>query len=79
VTGVTLMNLVKSRTCSSIWHEVSAILVCKAGKPAVNSTLIGSAFPSHSTWLQGQIVKSVLQGPFRNLWKCDPADPMSVQ
>jgi hypothetical protein len=77
--GITSMNLAKSRTCSKIWHDVSATLTCKAGKSEVTSTLTGSSFPSHTMWVQGKIAKRLVQGPFRNLWKCDPADPTSVQ
>lgn len=69
----------KPRSCTFIWHEVSATLTCQAGKPKLDATVKGSSFPSHRWWVQGEKSGDVAQGPFNNLWNCDPADPSYVK
>jgi hypothetical protein len=77
--GVAVMNAVKTRTCSYIWHEVSGTLSCQQGQPKVSADIAGSGFPTHRLWINGAKVAEVSQGPFKNLWKCDPTDPTSVR
>lgn len=77
--GVAVMNAVKPRTCSYIWHQVAGTLSCRSGQPIVRANIIGSQFPSHRLWVQGQKVADVQQGPFKKLWQCSPDDPLSVQ
>lgn len=77
--GVKAMNFVKPRTCSFIWHEVSGTLTCKQGSPIITADLKGSEFPSHRLWVNGKQVAQLQQGPFKNLWRCDPMDPTSVK
>lgn len=79
VAAITTMDLAKHRSCRYIWHRVSGTLVCRAGKPALDASIAGSAFPSHALWGDGVKVKNVPQGPFRNLWKCDAKDPLYVE
>jgi hypothetical protein len=77
--AVAVMNLVKPRTCSYIWHEVAGTLACRQNQPQIAATITGSKFPSHRLWVGNMKVKDVAQGPFKNLWRCDPTDPSSVQ
>lgn len=77
--GIDVMNKVKPRTCSFIWHEVAGTLSCQSGKPVLTANLNGSKFPSHRLWSAGQPIKQNQQGPFKNLWKCSPTDPLMVQ
>ena len=77
--GIKLMNQVKQRSCSYIWHELNGTLQCEAGKPSIKVDISGSAFPSHSAWSNEKLIKSIPQGPFKNLWKCNSLDPTSVQ
>jgi hypothetical protein len=77
--AIIAMNQFKSRTCSTIWHDVQATLTCSAGTPALVVSLKGSGFPSHTAWVGNKLVKTIPQGPFKNLWRCDPKDPSEVQ
>src|SRR5262249_13187051 len=77
--GVAVMEAVKHRTCSYIWHEVSGTLTCQQGQPRIVARIGGSAFPSHRLWVRGTKVAEVPQGPFRNLWRCDQSDPSMVK
>jgi hypothetical protein len=77
--GVDAMNKVKPRTCSYIWHEISGNFTCRDGKVVIAADITGSGFPSHRLWVQGKKVAEVPQGPFKNLWKCDSTDPISVK
>lgn len=79
VAGVEVMNRVKTRTCSYIWHEVSGAITCELGKPKVVSSILGSGFPSHKLWVDGKQVAAIQQGPFKKLWQCDSADPTAVK
>ena len=79
VAGVAVMDAVKHRTCSYIWHEVSGSLTCQQGQPKITARISGSGFPSHRLWVQGSKVGEVPQGPFKDLWRCDPNDPTSVK
>jgi len=77
--GILLMKGVKPRTCTYINHSISGSLSCKQGAPVVTASLKGSGFPSHRLWVNGALVKDLPQGPFDNLWKCDPAEPTFVK
>jgi hypothetical protein len=79
VAGNAAMEAVKHRTCTYIWHEVAGTLACQQGQPQVAASLRGSQFPSHRLWVRGTKVAEVPQGPFKDLWICDPADPASVK
>jgi hypothetical protein len=74
-----LMNNVKPRSCTFIWHTVDASLACKNGTPEVVGSLRASGFPSHRLWVDGRLAKEVPQGPFNNLWTCDVLDSTLVQ
>lgn len=79
VAGVAVMEAVKHRSCSYIWHEVSATLTCQKGKANVAAGLLGSGFPSHKLWVGGKQAVATSQGPFKSLWKCDAIDPTAVK
>ncbi|TCA58091.1 hypothetical protein E0H71_00375 [Rhizobium leguminosarum bv. viciae] len=77
--AIQAMALVKPRTCTYIWHEVNGTISCGAGKPAVTAKISGSQFPSRRLWVDGSVRAEQSQGPFKDLWVCDPSDPMSVK
>ena len=74
-----LMNKVKPRACTYIWHAIDAEVACKDGKPRAGATMSGSKFPSHRLWINGMLVKDIPQGPFDSLWQCDGVDPTFIK
>ncbi|MER9412906.1 hypothetical protein [Mesorhizobium sp. M0589] len=77
--GNSLMNLAKARSCTFIWHEISAHLTCSNGFLNSQVSSRGSKFPSHRTWLNATMINEQSQGPFKNLWDCDGNDSTYVQ
>lgn len=77
--SIVAFTAVRPRSCSYIWHDVSGVVTCTGGAPAVKVTLTASAFPTHKVWVNGKLQAEQPQGPFENLWKCDPADSTEVQ
>jgi hypothetical protein len=77
--GILAMQKTKARTCTYIWHDVDGALTCQGGKPVAIAKLKGSAFPTHRVWINDKLSNELPQGPFDNLWKCDPADPVYVR
>jgi hypothetical protein len=70
---------VRPRSCTYIWHDVAGVVTCQGGVPSTNVSLTASAFPSHSVWVNGKSHSGLMQGPFENLWKCDPTDRTRVK
>ena len=79
VAGILLMNKITPRSCSKIWHQVDGLLQCVANKLQVNYFVRSSAFPSVRSWNKGTLVVNRMQGPFKALWECDPAEPDLVR
>lgn len=77
--GNVLLNQVKPRTCTYIWHAIDATLTCKDGKPQATASMNASGFPSHRLWVNGKLVKDAPQGPFDNLWNCDVDEPSIIK
>jgi hypothetical protein len=77
--SITAFTYVRPRNCTYIWHDVSGIISCSAGQPAAKVTLKASQFPSHKAWVADKVVIDMPQGPFENLWKCDPTDQTLVR
>lgn len=77
--SIAAFTAVRPRSCTYIWHDVAGEITCQGGIPSTKINLKASAFPSHSVWVDGKSVFRVMQGPFENLWKCDPTDPTRVR
>lgn len=77
--AIAAMSVVKPRTCTYIWHRAKGRLTCSNGDPEISAKIEGSQFPSHRLWVDEEQVSEVEQGPFRELWVCDPNDPFSVK
>ncbi len=67
------------RTSRFIWHKVDGEIDCSGSKPIVRVKLVGSQFPSHRVFVNGNLVVTVPQGGFSNLWIADPADISRVR
>jgi hypothetical protein len=76
--SIAAFTSVRPRSCTYIWHDVSGVVSCSSGAPAVKVTLKASAFPTRKIWVNGKQLFEKAQGPFENLWMCDPADNMQV-
>ncbi len=72
--GISLMNKVKHRTCSKIWHRVDGELRCVSGKLQVKYAVKSSAFPSVRSWNSGAVAVDRPQDPFKSLWDCDNSE-----
>ncbi len=72
-------QVVRPRTCSSIWHRFKATLSCSDGDVQVAPTLTGSRFPTHRAWTNDDAQTTVDQGPLSDLWSCSPSDPELVR
>lgn len=70
---------VRPRSCDSIWHRVRATVSCDDGQARMAVDVTGSRFPSHRVWTNGDVAATVVQGPFANLWDCDPSAPDLVR
>lgn len=70
---------IKNRTCAYIWHRVEGEISCKLGSPIITANVIGSRFPSHRAWVDGERTSNVEQGSFMNLWECSQDDPTMVR
>lgn len=77
--GNLLMKAVKPRTCTYIWHEVSGTLSCNGNMLVKKVQIRGSAFPSAKLWVDGQLAGEIKQGPFKDLWICDPGNSIYVK
>ncbi|MBB5456778.1 hypothetical protein [Paraburkholderia sp. Cpub6] len=77
--GNLAMSSVKARSCTFIWQKINATVSCKAGKAETAVTLDGSKFPSHRVWVNGVLSGEMNQGPFNNLWNCDPLDASKIR
>lgn len=65
-----------------IWHDLNVTVRCGAQGPEVDyaaTRLTGSGFPSHRLWINGQLVRTIPQGPFANLWRPDPTRPELIR
>jgi hypothetical protein len=72
-------HAVHPRLCKSIWHRVRVTATCRQGDAHFDASLAGSRFPSHRIWLDDRLAATRDQGPFSNLWDCDPAYPDLVR
>ncbi|MDR4507767.1 MAG: hypothetical protein MRJ65_05940 [Candidatus Brocadiaceae bacterium] len=72
-------QLIKFRRSVNIWHSVFGRIFCDGDKGYIEATLKGSSFPSHRLWLNGELKKTIHQGPLANLWKSRLPDPSFVQ
>jgi hypothetical protein len=85
IVGNALMWGARPRTCPYIWHTVQGTLACRNGDLVDEFSFAGSAFPSHRFWKNSgssggmSLVKEIPQGPFKNLWICNPSSPEYVQ
>lgn len=77
--SIAAFTAVRPRSCTYIWHDVAGEVTCQGGIPSTKISLTASAFPSHGVWVNGKSQVSVMQGPFENLWKCDPTDATRVK
>lgn len=77
--SIAAFTAVRPRSCTYIWHDVAGVVTCQGGVPSTKITLQASAFPSHGVWVDGKSHVGVMQGPFENLWKCDPTDATRVK
>jgi hypothetical protein len=77
--GNKVMNEVKPRSCTYIWHDVDGAISCKDGKPEMTVSMRASGFPSHRLWINGKRAQDIAQGPFKSLWACDPFEPSLVK
>jgi hypothetical protein len=69
---------IRPRGCYWIWHEIGATASCTGDTLSIKADLLGSGFPSHRIWVDGELKKEILQGPFDSLWKCS-ATPSLVR
>jgi len=74
-----VFQVVKPRTCSSIWHRLRVTITCRSGVAQTDVKLGGSRFPSHRMWINDDAGGAIEQGPFSDLWNCDPSAPDLVQ
>jgi len=72
-------QLVCPRTSVYIWHVINGQIDCSSSRIRVTATIIGSQFPSHRVFVRGTVSDTVRQGPFRNLWIPNSADPTQVR
>jgi len=73
-------QLICQRDCQFIWHQVKGTADTSSGFPVMTSIIIeGSHFPSHRVWVDGVERLTVPQGPFSDLWNCDPNNPRRVR
>lgn len=73
-------QLICQRECQFIWHQVKGTVDASSGSPVMTSIIIaGSHFPSHRVWIDGVERLTVPQGPFSDLWNCDPNNPRRVR
>jgi hypothetical protein len=72
-------NAIKPRTCSWIWHRVSARIACVSSQLNVFATIQGSNFPSHRLWTNEIVSTNIEQKSFDRLWKCRPGEPEIVE
>ena len=77
--SIPAFTYVRPRSCTYIWHDVSGTLSCAGGQPKAKIALKASQFPSHKVWVASKVEVDMPQGPFENLWKCDPADSTLVR
>jgi hypothetical protein len=71
---------VSPRTCDSIWHRARAVITCRDGEAKASVAVTGSQFPSHRVWINNEMASPTLaQGPFSDLWVCNPSTPELVQ
>lgn len=80
--GNILMWITKNRTCPYIWHRIQGTLTCQGGVLKDTLSYSGSSFPSHRFWTNNVPPAppyEISQGPFRNLWICDPNAPEYVK
>jgi hypothetical protein len=73
------LQVVQPRTCYNIWHRVRAVATCRNGVAQLDTQLSGSRFPSHRVWINEDVKTTIDQGPFSNLWDCDPSAPDMVR
>jgi hypothetical protein len=73
------IQAIRSRTCENIWHRVRATAVCRDGEGQMEVAITGSRFPSHRIWVGDNVKSTVNQGPFSELWACDPGAPDLVR
>jgi hypothetical protein len=70
---------VHGRSCSWIWHKIQGTITCDNSRSSIDLSITGSQFPSHRAWINGQQRPTIYQGPFSDLWDCDPSDPQMVR
>lgn len=66
------------RTSRYIWHTLFGELGCPDGKGKAYVSLLGSKFPTHRVWVDGELRDTKDQGRLRDLWTPHPQDSTRV-
>ena len=72
-------DAIKHRTSVFIWHRIEGKIDVSSGTAVTTVSIDGSQFPSHRVFVGHDIVSTVHQGPFTNLWVPHPADRTKVR
>jgi RHS repeat-associated protein len=73
-------QVLKPRRSWHIWHSIRGYIRCdENGVGRVYADIYGSAFPSHSLWINGALDKTLNQGDISNLWAEHPSLPGFVR